>query len=364
MQRPRNISIIIKVTEQCNLSCKYCYQSTRSNLPVMHPDVLRKVTTSALQASCEGVDFIWHGGEPLLAGTSFFQLALDLQKKLGKNKMILNSIQTNLTLVDEEIAWFLKDNKFRIGISIDGPKSIHDRYRVYPDGNGTFEDVMSSLKTLREVGGDTAAICVITKESILRFKEIYDFFNSLKIDFRMNPVMPDANLRDTLPLPDEFGKMLIDFFNLWSEDGSSACEVANFTEIIDSFVLGWQNHCIFMDSCFGNFLSIDPKGNIYPCDTFCNREGFVLGHISECSIEEALEGTHISTLRKKRLEGVRKACVSCKHISYCFGGCPHNALLSNKDVTKKDYYCRSYGMLFDHIAGWLTKMDRSKAGQI
>jgi len=146
----------------------------------MSEGVLGEIIAKTLSFSdLDPVQIVWHGGEPMLAGIGFFENVMSLEKKLGKGRRFENHIQTNATLISKQWASFFAKNQFKVGISLDGPKSIHDSCRVYKNGRGSFKDVMCGLDRLHNVGLAPGAIALITKSSLGHPTEIFNFFASL-----------------------------------------------------------------------------------------------------------------------------------------------------------------------------------------
>ena len=201
-------SILIKpASSNCNINCKYCFykclSSSRSEYSkgFMTDDTLEQLVINAISYADEFLSFAFQGGEPLLAGTSFFYKVLKLQKKYNtKGLHIENTIQTNGTLINEEWAEFLAENNFLTGLSLDGPKKIHDKYRKTTDNNGTFEDVMHAASLLKQYNADFNILSVITNDTAQKASYLYKFYKSHGFEYiQIVPCMDEAGRNSSMP---------------------------------------------------------------------------------------------------------------------------------------------------------------------
>jgi uncharacterized protein len=178
MKPKKGFSVQIKpVGASCNIDCTYCYVAPfrSSHFSIMSDEVLEKIVNSALSFQ-ESLCFSWHGGEPTLAGIRFFGKAMELITKYKhSNQFISNLIQTNATTITTEFAKFFKKNEFFVGVSLDGPKFIHDEYRVKKNGQGTFDDVMRGIRILQQEDVNLAATITVSKSALPYCKEVFDF---------------------------------------------------------------------------------------------------------------------------------------------------------------------------------------------
>ncbi|MFH1366357.1 MAG: radical SAM protein, partial [Patescibacteria group bacterium] len=176
--------IIKPVNGSCNLSCSYCYaaglrKQTRENR--MHPETL-KATIDFFCRDQDNIEFIWHGGEPLLAGIDFYRKAMEYQQSWEqKGKRIINSIQTNATLITPNWIKFFAEHNFSIGVSLDGPKDFHNQARYYPDKTGSYDNVMRGIELLRQAGIFSGIICGISTVNHQFPKEVFNFLISQDI---------------------------------------------------------------------------------------------------------------------------------------------------------------------------------------
>ena len=178
------INLIMKVTSKCNLACSYCQYTadltTTNNNLIMSREILQRSISQLMALPSKNVTLIWHGGEPLLVGIDFYEEVICLlQHQKKESQKIINNIQTNATLLNEEWINFFQKNNFNISISLDGPSKIHKMQRLYPSGTDSFTHIMQAVKLLMDYKLKFGLLSVVTKESIKKPKEIYNFLKTI-----------------------------------------------------------------------------------------------------------------------------------------------------------------------------------------
>lgn len=369
-----HLTLIIKPTHDCNMGCKYCYIDKNAEEGRMNSATLENMIYQlSLLPGKEAFEFIWHGGEPLLMGTEFYKQAFELQKKYLSDKKVNNGLQSNATLVDDEVLSFCEKYKFNIGCSLDGPKEIHDLTRVYKDGRGSFDDVWRGIQMIRErnesirkrtshsaqpthLGG--GAITVLTKYNINHLGEVYDFFKANNIGMKINPLIKSGRASESYEDlgigSEEYGKALISLFDRWFNELERGIDVDPLVSIISSLMTGKPTSCNFGESCRDKFASIGPRGDVYPCGRFDGLPEFWMGNLNQTPISEILSGTVSKSLSCRNADYIPE-CNSCKSKKICNAGCMHNAYMQRGNVKDKDYYCASYKILFNHLEISLDK---------
>jgi len=214
-----SLTVIIKPTNECNLSCKYCCVEKTAERGRMTSATLEKATQQIMTLpGRDRIRWIWHGGEPALMGVDFFEEAVKLQSRYQNRHLLRNGIQTNATLLSESLLEFLLDNHFVITSSIDGPEEINNLTRTYPDGRGAFKDAWRAIERIREktketsIDGSNGAsrigiICVLSRKNIAKIDQVYQFFRENNLSVKMNPLIPAGKAVDDLTglsLPDTF----------------------------------------------------------------------------------------------------------------------------------------------------------------
>lgn len=365
----RKLTIIAKPTHSCNLKCKYCYLEGSAEKGNLSERLLAQ-SIERVSDFAENSHWIWHGGEPLLMGVDFYKTVKDIQDHYRKKgRRFSNGIQSNGTLINRELTDFLSETKdFHLGISLDGPREIHDQTRIYPNGTGSFDGVMKGYELLRnnKVGG--GAICVVNSKNIESPKELYHFFKSKKINIKFNPLIKSGrakeNLIDLGITPSQYGNFLLQLWEIYNQDvereGKVSIDIDPFMEVIGNLWTNVPLGCNYSVSCRGNFISIGPQGDIYPCGRFDGVKEFWMGNIRENSIEEAMTSEVNKRLTQRKLENVA-GCSKCDFGQVCNSGCMHNAYC-NGNIFGKDPYCTSYKQLFKRMKEVLDLEPELKGG--
>ena len=360
MVKSKSVGVIAKPTHDCNLRCKYCYTEESAEDGRMSERVL-DLSADKISDAFKKSKWIWHGGEPLLMGVDFYRQVRDVQKHYSESKGVKfeNSIQTNGTLITEDLLDFIEESKdFHLGMSLDGPEYLHNQTRIFRNGRGSFKRVMRGLNLAKRrnkkgrgrIGG--GVICVISSQNIRHPKELYYFFKENGIDVKFNPLVKSGraigNLKELGITPGEYGEFLEELWEIYNSDALSEGEaricIDPFSEVIGNMVTRRPLGCNYSESCRDTFISIGPQGDIYPCGRFDGVKEFRIGNIKTHTIQEAVDSEINRELRKRGLETVA-GCRDCEDGEVCNSGCMHNAY-SNGDVMGRDPYCRSYKTLF------------------
>lgn len=326
----------------------------------MKPEVLELVIRQSIQASPKRIRFQWHGGEPFLAGIEFYQLAVELQEKYRLcDQVILNSIQTNGTLINGRWITFLKEKGFSIGVSLDGPEDLHNFARYDAGGKGTFERIMHGIKLLRENGVKFGVIAVINRHNVCYPREMYDFFSREKLSFSPNACImrdPDSGRPVGFSVdPIDYARFMIEVCDSWFEEDNPKFRVRPLVNIIQGLLGVPQKLCEFRGTC-EQFLTIDSNGDIYPCDSFLQEE-FCLGNLAAIPLVEVVSTNVYKAYYARRTE-IASQCQDCQWFSICSGGClRHWDGLSNDGVSAWNRFCQSRKLLFEHVKMCLEEIN-------
>ncbi|UCH13273.1 MAG: anaerobic sulfatase maturase, partial [Bacteroidales bacterium] len=287
---------------KCNLNCTYCYYLEKknlykdSNVSSMQESVLERFIKQYIQSQTAPViSFVWQGGEPMLAGLKFFQAAVEYQKYYAAGRRIINSFQTNGTLINEKWCKFFKQHDFLIGISIDGPEEIHDYYRRYKHGANSWQKVMKGLKLLQEYKIEFNTLTVINNYNAKYPLEVYSFLKSTgskyhqyipiveqkatsNSQYPLSLVPPGykgkSGITEWSVIPEEFGSFYIKIFDQWVKNDVGKV----FVQMFDVILANWVNEpcglCVFDKTC-GNAAVIEYNGDLYSCDHFVYPENLV-----------------------------------------------------------------------------------------
>jgi uncharacterized protein len=345
----RSLTLIIKVVSTCNLACRYCDANIYSNRR-MSLDTVSQIIKKALDYA-DYVEFIWHGGEPLLMGIQFYEKVVELQKRYRREgQIIINSLQTNGTLISQEWVDFFKANDFKVGVSLDGPPEVHNANRVFRNGQGSFEQVMRGIRLLKENGVEFGVLAVITKETVrLGAKRFLDFFIENGIFnigiLRQRPALIIGRT-DALPR-EEFDKFAIELFDYWYSLDDPRIRIREFDAILSRILSARSRVCIFNGDCAGKYLGITPDGDVYHCDKFMFDERYKLGNVREQTFEEMLNPKNPKLIRiRLEFEGTKKS-ISCKYSKICNYGCPEDRYVFSK-VYNEEGTC-GWCNVIDHI---------------
>ena len=352
----KELNIIAVAYDGCDLSCKYCFFDPTKKGKRMSDEVLeRLIKESFLLTGVNKLWFFWHGGEPMMAGKKFYEKVIYFQNKYKtEDKIFNNSIQTNGTINKPELINYLLDNNFKFGISLDGPKDIHDKHRPYINGKSSFEDIFKTIDLLKKKNHKICLITVITKHSLHRGKEIYEFLTSFADSIRFKPmnfVGRGASQKDTLSITsDEYCDFLEDIFPLWENEERNKF-IRPFDSVLRSLISGKPSCCTQLLSCTESFIHLMPNGEIYSCGSFAGNKNFYYGDINE-GLQKALLSKNRSNILNLRT-GV-KECLDCEYMSVCNGGCLTSSYM-NKGIAHKDYWCSSIKKRFDLVKNSLIK---------
>ncbi len=346
---------------RCNLSCQYCFYLGKGELYPesrfhMSDKVLEEYTRQTIEAHCiPEVTFAWQGGEPTILGIDFFKKALDLQKKYCRHGVVIhNTIQTNGTLLDDQWCEFFRKHRFLVGISIDGPRDLHDACRTDATGKGTFDRVMKGIACLKKHKVDFNILCTVNAVNGDHPGEVYRFFrDEVKEQFiQFIPVVErDAKNGAVTPLsvaPEQYGKFLIGVFDEWVRHDVGTVYVQHF----DTALANWYGEphgiCVFSPSC-GSAMVIEHNGDIYSCDHFVDRD-YLLGNILTVPLTELVNSERQRQFGRNKKEKLPKYCLECPVLFACRGECPKNRFaVTPEGEPGLNYLCDGYRMFFTHI---------------
>ncbi len=357
---------IVKPTHECNFACKYCYVAEEAENGFMDDETLYQTIKQVIEmnAASQESEFIWHGGEPLLMGIGFFEKIAEIQQPYLKEHKIKNSVQSNGTLLIEELAAFFAENHFGLGFSLDGPRELNDRTRVYKNGSSAFDDILRGIRLATKKRISAGFITVVNRLNACDVEKLYDFCKEEGLSPKVNPLIKSGRAvshYDELAItPFEYGRAMIRLFDLWFYDYGSKITIDPFDIIIGNIISNSSLGCNYSVSCQNSFVSIGPLGDIYPCGRFDGVKEFRLGNLHEDGgLESALNSELRKKLQMRSIETI-KGCDRCEYGRICNCGCMHNAYMIRGNAMDRDYYCGSYRMVFKHVERALHK-ELSKA---
>ncbi|NHI84005.1 MAG: radical SAM protein [Candidatus Thorarchaeota archaeon] len=350
-QRP--YAAIMKSADTCNNSCTYCYVEPHSTVPIMTKETAEIAIRTILEyvGPNRQVNFIWHGGEPLLAGLPFFKHIADVCDEYVENR-IENSIQTNGTLLNEEFLELCVNRHILISLSIDGPKDIHDLMRKDKGGRGTFYQVMDAVAMIRNVGLPVGCVTVLHQQNLHHIERMYKFFRDNDINFRINPIVKSGRAtrayNELSITPKEYGEAMCKLFDLWFEE-DGPIQIEPLETIVGNLIGPTVWGCDYHGTCLLSIISVNPDGGLYPCGRFAGLENFKLGDININSDFEAMFESSLFKRLSSRSPLTVSGCSDCEFVEICNTGCMVTAFMGRNRIEDPDYYCYGRRMLFSHI---------------
>lgn len=342
-------AVIVKVIgNSCNLNCEYCFYHNKNQqeLHLLKENLLEKLIKEYIQYSPRKVYFIWHGGEPLLAGLSFFEKVIEFQEKYRKeNQIIKNAIQTNGTLINKTWALFFKTYNFKVGVSLDGGQKTHNLFRKDLQGKGTFRKVVAGIATLRENGIEPGIISVLTKSSYSRLSDDFEYLvKQLHIkSWGINVYHDDGkNLLDETISNEDFENYFKSIIDMWLAYDSSKLRIREIDAFGAAAFNKIANLCSFNGSC-GDFICVEVNGKVYPCDRFTNNDDFCVGDLNFQSLNSIIRNEKFQEFRQVA-KNLPPECQKCQWNKFCHNGC--TAL---RDINNKFIYCQGRKRVFKYL---------------
>ncbi len=353
----------------CNLHCAYCFYLSKEELffhekkkeYIMSPKVLERYVKEYIQSqppTAQEVVFAWQGGEPTLLGTGFFEDVLRLQKKHNiRNIKISNSIQTNGTLITDEMARFFKENDFLVGISIDGPEELHNRYRLNRSGKGSFHQVMAGIEKLKKHSVEFNTLTVVQDDNSKHPLEVYNFLKdagSGYIQFIpiVEPSMGRKPVGGRTVAPLDWGKFLTAVFQQWLKEDIGRIYVQHFDLTLGQYMGLPSSLCVHGKYC-GKAMAIEHNGNVYSCDHFVTEENY-LGNISD-SLADIVNSEKQVRFGMDKYDALSKECLNCAYLPLCYGGCPKDRLVK-KTGGMQNWLCEGFYYYYDRTAAVYAAM--------
>jgi uncharacterized protein len=295
----------------------------------------------------------FHGGEPLLAGADFYRKTLPLLSGELKHLEPNFALQTNLWKLTPELAEVLAEFDIPIGSSLDGPKELNDLQR----SEGYYERTMRGCEIAKEHGLQVQFICTFTSYSVKFKEDIFNFFLENGLTLKLHPALPSLRSDDPLKWalsPEEYGELLVYLLDKYL-DNMGQIEVRNINDYCRCVLTGRGTVCTFVD-CMENTFAIGPDGSIYPCYRFVGMPEYIMGNVRDNPSQDDLAGSAAGQRMRQFKEYVNRECKGCKHIRYCRGGCPYNAIApTNGEIMGVDPHCEAYKRIFDEITDRFNK---------
>ncbi len=376
----------------CNLDCEYCFFLSKEMLYPgdrfrMADEMLETYLKQLLEAHrTPEVTVAWQGGEPTMMGLDFFKRSVELVERHRRPWQTVDyTIQTNGTLLHEPWARFFKENAFLVGLSVDGPRQLHDAYRVDPRGVGSFDRVMRGYEVLREHDVDVNVLCTVHQANQGHPLDVYRFFRDEMgvrfiqfipiVERTTEALLPLANLgwstnrKESRPLyvqagnrvtdrsvdPEAYGRFLIEIFDEWVR--RDVGEV--YVQMFDVALANWYGEppgvCVFSETC-GLALALEHNGDLYSCDHYVEPD-HLLGNIGETPMIELVASDQQRRFGLAKRDTLPSYCRSCEVRFACHGGCPRNRFATTPDGEEGlNYLCPGYKRFFNHVDPYMRVM--------
>lgn len=367
------LSVMIKpASGACNMRCRYCFYADEMQLRqkpsfgMMSEKTLEQVIRKTLEQAERECTIAFQGGEPTLAGLSFYEKAVALQKKYNhKGLVIHNAIQTNGLNIDDNWAAFFAENHVLVGISLDGPLEQHDRYRVDTSGNGTHQRVMEASRILKSHHVDYNILSVVTKQSARSINQVYGFFAREKLDFQqyipcMDPLeMPYGQQPYSLSVQN-YREYLCKLFDLWYTDAKKG--KLRYNRTFYNYLMMLQGlepeSCNMCGSCSIQYV-VEADGSVYPCD-FYALDAWKLGNLNTDSFAQLdQKRRELGFVQQSRT--VPTECRSCRWYKLCRNGCRRDRELLPDGTLGKNRYCKAFEPFFEYAVPKMLSLLRSGA---
>ncbi|HEX5781146.1 MAG TPA: dynobactin maturation radical SAM/SPASM protein DynA [Solirubrobacteraceae bacterium] len=349
---------VVKPTHLCNLDCKYCYNDDVRE-PIMRIDTLARVVEQTFDyvrnhTPDRMVNFIWHGGEPMIAGLDYFRRVREFQDRHAGGLRYANSLQTNGTLMNDAWLQFLKQAEFDVSVSIDGPQDLHDRLRVTRGGRGSYERVARAIAQVQEAGIPLGVCVVLSRANIQHVERIYDFLAARRLPFNIIPLNRSGaartNFLDVGLDAEEYADGWIRMYDRWFDADEDYVFCTDFVVKTRAIAAGRPADCIGLARCADSNISVDPVGDVYPCATLSGSDNTRYGNIVASTLAELMDSAVAQSYRNRAVD---PQCSTCKWQHVCHGGCPARAYKFFGDHNRRDYYCPSLFRIYEHVGAKL-----------
>ena len=399
--RPTAFHVMAKPTGAvCNLDCEYCYFLSKSALYPgssfrMADDLLDAYLRQLIEAHAGAPEVVvaWQGGEPTMMGLPFFRRSVELAERYRRpGQRIMHTIQTNGTLLDDDWGAFFAQHGFLVGLSIDGPREIHDTYRVDKGGKGSFDRVMKGLRVLQRHGADWNALTTVHAANQGRGREVYAFLrDTCGARFMQFIPIVERATEETLPLanagwgervrdrplytqqgslvtgrsvtPDGYGRFLIDVFEDWVRRDVGEVYVQMFDVALANWYREPPGLCVHSETC-GLALALEHNGDLYSCDHYV-EPAYKLGNIRDTKMIDLIVLPQQKQFGQAKRDTLPRYCLDCDVRFACHGGCPKDRFATTPDGEPGLHYlCPSYKAFFGHIRPAMDAMcDLLRAGR-
>lgn len=375
----------------CNLNCKYCYylekrelfkqgQNTRMSGEVLERFIQQYISSQRTSS----IQFYWQGGEPTLLGVEYFQEIVRLQEQYSDGRQISNSIQTNAVLLDDEWCEFLAENRFLVGVSIDGPAELHDKFRLDNKQNPSHSRVIEAIERLQAHGVEFNSLTVVNRVNGNHSLKVYQYLRDLGIEFMQfiplverkmgnkrfkkdaalagppdlsSALVEHAKVTSWSVRPEQYGRFLTTIFDEWISKDVGSIFIQAFETAIRQWMGDDSDICVFAKEC-GHCVALEHDGSIYACDHYV-YPNYHLGNLMNAPISEIVNQDRQHAFGSMKESTLSDVCRTCPVGWVCNGGCPkHRFIRTSNQNSGMNYLCAGYKEFFQHIEPTLLRLRR------
>lgn len=355
----RSFSLLIKpASGDCNLACEYCFYQDKWRLyPAaarhrMSPEVLERMIASYMATRQASYVFGWQGGEPTLMGLDFFRQVTDLQvRHAPRGATIANGLQTNATLIDDAFAAHLAQYQFLLGVSLDGPPEIHDRFRRTHDGRGSHADVWRGIEALRRHAVEFNILVLVSQANVREARTVYRYLRDAGFLFHQYipcvEVDTEGRLQPYAIDGEAWGGFLCELFDEWRSAGDERrVSIRHFDSLLELLVHGRANVCTLGRDCC-QYLVVEYNGDLYPCDFFVDQR-LRIGNLQDMAWEAALQSPVYREFGAQKSRW-NDACRDCSCLDLCSGDClKHRLTGPAPDPHRLSWLCAGWKRFLTH----------------
>ncbi|MFC1514269.1 anaerobic sulfatase maturase, partial [candidate division KSB1 bacterium] len=353
----------------CNLDCTYCYYLDKEQLYTdaasfqMPDDILEEYICQHIKSYPEKeIRFSWHGGEPTILELDYFKNITAIQRKhQPSDQQIINGVQTNGILLDDEWCRFFSEERFSVGISIDGPREMHDKYRMTRGGRSSFDKVMQGYSFLQQYNITNDILCVVNDYNVKHPLEVYDYFKH--INARYISFLPlverqqdsKNGVSSSSVTSEDFGNFLCKIFDEWKNKDIGIIKVQIFEEAARTAFGQEHSLCIFSETC-GDIPVVEFNGDFYSCDHYVTSD-YCIGNIMRNHLAELIESPEQREFGQAKLNTLPSYCMDCEVRDMCNGECPKNRFINTPDNEQGlNYLCAGYKQFFNHCRPFVNEI--------
>jgi len=358
----KSLSLILKCTRNCNLRCKYCMdwkKKSFGNFDIEQIAAFFKDLNSIDNLS--HINFIWHGGEPLLLGIPFYRKVFFIQNQIFRKIKFKNTLQTNGSLITSDWANHFKEYNFYIGVSLDGTEKTHNENRTFSNGKGSYTETIKGISILKEHNVKFGVLTVISDEilhlgahKLINSYLEKDIYNSAFLSIRKNW----SNNKDALNYNKRFGHFISNAILYWLKEDNTKNSIRELDSKLDLLFNLPGRVCKDCGACVGKYFGIEASGDIFHCDKFLTDNRFFFGNVRETSIKSILTSEKLRKAVKIEMD-IRRKCNICKWFNICKGGCLSDLItlddIGGKRGTEECLNFQMYEFISDSVANYLIE---------